>query len=259
MIKYEILEDKKIEYERTTLYRVKALKDFANVKKGDLGGYVENYNNLSQEDNCWIYDNAKVYGNARVYDNAKIYDNAKVHGNSKVYDYAKVFDNAEVYGSAKVFGYAKVFDNAEIFGNAEISGHAKVFDYAEVYNYAKVYDNARVFNHAEVYDDAKIYDNARVFDYAMVFGNVEIYNDNTIIGKVCCNFENIIEIQNPKGRFVTGILKDDEIYYSVGCQINITEKEFRYRIENTNRGIEYNPHRLEYYKIIDMIKLYFGK
>ena len=223
MIKYEILEDKKIEYNGKFLCKIKALKDFANVKKGDLGGYVENYNNLSQEDNCWIYDNAKV------------------------------FDNAEVYGDAKVFGYAKVFDNAEIFGNAEISGHAKVFDYAEVYDYAKIYDNAMV------YEYAKVFENARVYGSAMVFGNVEIYNDNTIIGKVCCNFDKIFEIQNPKGRLVTGILKDDEIYYSVGCQINITEEEFRYRIENTNRGIEYNPHRLEYYKIIDMIKLYFGK
>ena len=217
MIKYEILEDKIIEYNGKILCKIKALKDFANVKKGDLGGYVENYNNLSQEDNCWIYDNAKVYDDARVFGNAK------------------VFDNAEVYGSAKVFGYAKVFDNAEIFGNAEIYGHAKVYEYAMVF------------------------ENARVFDYAMVFGNVEIYNDNTIIGKVCCNFDKIFEIQNPKGRLVTGILKDDEIYYSVGCQINITEEEFRYRIENTNRGIEYNPHRVEYYKIIDMIKLYFGK
>ena len=93
---------------------------------------------------------------------------------------------------------------------------------------------------------------------AEVFGTAKI-DDNTIIGKVCCEFDKIFEIQNQKGRLVTGILKDNKIYYSVGCQTNIKEKEFRWRIENTNGGIEYNPHRLEYYKIIDMIKLYFGK
>ena len=222
MIKYEILEDKKIEYKGKTLYRIRALKDFDDVKKGDLGGYIENHNNLSQKGNCWIYDDAKVYddarvfGNARVYEDAEVYENAEVFKNAKVYENAGVYENAMVFENAKVYGYAKVHENAKVFGNAEVYGYAEVFGYTMVSN-------------------------------------------NTIIGKVCCNFDKIFEIQNPKGRLVTGILKDDEIYYSVGCQINITEEEFRYRIENTNRGIEYNPHRLEYYKIIDMIKLYFGK
>ena len=70
MEKYEIVKDMAIEYEGKTLYRVKALKDFTNVKKGDLGGYIENYNNLPQEGNCWIYDNAKVFGNSKIYDDA---------------------------------------------------------------------------------------------------------------------------------------------------------------------------------------------
>ena len=41
-----------------TLYRIKTLKDFGDVKKGDLGGWVEKEENLSQEDNCWVYDDA---------------------------------------------------------------------------------------------------------------------------------------------------------------------------------------------------------
>ena len=32
-----------------TLYRIKALKDFADVKAGDLGGYIEDYRNLSHD------------------------------------------------------------------------------------------------------------------------------------------------------------------------------------------------------------------
>ena len=43
-----------------TLCRIKALKDFGDVKAGDLGGYIEDYKNLSHDGNCWIYDNAKV-------------------------------------------------------------------------------------------------------------------------------------------------------------------------------------------------------
>ena len=115
-----------------------------------------------------------------------------------------------------------------------------------------------VFENAEVYDYAEVYGDAKVFGYAEVYGTAKI-DDNTIIGKVNCEFDKIFEIQNSKGRLVTAILKDNEIYYSVGCQTNITEEKFRYRIENDNGGLENNPHRIEYYKIIDMIKLYFGK
>ena len=46
-----------------TLYRIKALRDFANVKAGDLGGFIENEENLSHEGNCWVYGNARVSSN----------------------------------------------------------------------------------------------------------------------------------------------------------------------------------------------------
>ena len=61
-----------------TLCRIKALKDFADVKAGDLGGYIEDYRNLSHDGNCWIYDNAKVMGSATVKGDAKIKNEAIV-------------------------------------------------------------------------------------------------------------------------------------------------------------------------------------
>ena len=112
MKKYE-LTDETIEVYGTALHRIKALKDFGNVKKGELGGYVESEHNLSQEGNCW------VCGNAEVYDNAEVYGNAKVCGNALVYGNAKVCGNAEVYSNALVCGNAKVCGNAEVCGNAD--------------------------------------------------------------------------------------------------------------------------------------------
>lgn len=53
-------------YRGRTLYRIQALMSFNDVTVGDLGGWVESYDNLSQFDNCWVYDNAQVYGNAKV-------------------------------------------------------------------------------------------------------------------------------------------------------------------------------------------------
>jgi len=70
-----------IEYKGKKLYQIEALKHFEVVKAGNMGGYIESEDNLSQEGNCWIYDNALVYGKAKIYDDAKIYDNAEVCGN----------------------------------------------------------------------------------------------------------------------------------------------------------------------------------
>lgn len=70
------------------LYRIIACKTFEDVHEGELGGWIESYDNLSQDGNAWVSDNAKVFGNARVSDNAKVYDDAWVSG------YAWVYDNA---------------------------------------------------------------------------------------------------------------------------------------------------------------------
>ncbi|MCZ2159197.1 hypothetical protein NPX99_08060, partial [Bartonella sp. 220] len=43
-----------------TLYRIKALRNFSDVKAGQLGGFIENENNLSHNGNCWVYGDALV-------------------------------------------------------------------------------------------------------------------------------------------------------------------------------------------------------
>ena len=88
-----------IEWKGRKLFRIKALKSFSDVKAGELGGYIESEENLSQEGNSWIYDDAKVYNNAKIFGNAHVRNNAEVFGNAKVYDDAEVFGNAKVsYG-----------------------------------------------------------------------------------------------------------------------------------------------------------------
>ena len=102
------------------LFRIKALKDFNNVKKGDIGGYIQSENNLSQLDDCWIYDNAVVMGDAVVRDNAKVCHNAQI------YDKVIVMGNAFVLDNAQVCDNAFVLDNAQVCDNARIRGHAVV-------------------------------------------------------------------------------------------------------------------------------------
>ena len=66
-------------------FRIRALKDFGDVKAGDIGGLIEKEENLSHEGNCWIYDQA------RVLDNARVLDSAIVGGNTIVSEHALIF------------------------------------------------------------------------------------------------------------------------------------------------------------------------
>ncbi|MFQ9640590.1 MAG: hypothetical protein ACLRYZ_01975, partial [Coprococcus phoceensis] len=84
----------------TKLFRIKALIEFGNVKAGELGGFVEKEENLSQDGNAWVYDNARVYGDACVCGDARVYGDARVHGNARVCGDACVYDNARVCGDA---------------------------------------------------------------------------------------------------------------------------------------------------------------
>ncbi|WP_375607463.1 MULTISPECIES: hypothetical protein [unclassified Bartonella] len=63
--KYE-LTDEKAEFKGVTLHRIRALRDFGKVKKGDLGGFIEKEKNLGHDGNCWVYDDAKVLERATI-------------------------------------------------------------------------------------------------------------------------------------------------------------------------------------------------
>ena len=83
MKKFKLTTDTKMWFGRK-LFRIQALVDFKDVKKGDLGGYVEKENNLSQDGNAWVYGNARVCGDAWVYGNARVCGDAEVSGDARV-------------------------------------------------------------------------------------------------------------------------------------------------------------------------------
>ncbi len=41
-----------------TLYRIRALRGFGDVKASDLGGFIEKEDNLSHDGICWVYNYA---------------------------------------------------------------------------------------------------------------------------------------------------------------------------------------------------------
>ncbi len=123
--KYE-LTNETLNYSGRKLHRIKALKDFGDVKAGDLGGFVQSKKNLDQSGLCWVADNAMVFGNAEVQDNARLFENAKVYGTAKVFCDASVFGSAQVYGAALVAGTSKVYGNTRVCGDAKVAGNAVV-------------------------------------------------------------------------------------------------------------------------------------
>lgn len=185
MSKYELLITMPFyrEVGKTHLYRIKALKDFADVKKGDIGGFVESEYNLSQSGNCWIYDDAKVYGRARVLDDAKIKDNARVYDNATIFDNCIIKDEAQVYGyssiynSAKVYGHAKVCGSARVVNNAQVFDNSVVLSNAIVCNSATVRENAMVGNHAYISQQSDIYGDAVILGHSSLYGNSKVYGN----------------------------------------------------------------------------------
>lgn len=131
-MKYELTLESKV-VDNITLYRIRALKDFSTIKKGDLGGWVEKEGNLSQEGDCWVYDNAMVYGDARVSGDARVFSNTQVYGNAWVSGDARVYDNAQIYEGARVYGDAWISGNARVYGSAHVCGKASISGTARVY------------------------------------------------------------------------------------------------------------------------------
>ena len=199
MEKYELIKESKTMFAGREIFRIRALKDFGNVKAGDIGGWVCSEDNLSQEGDCWIYDDAKCL------DNAIMYDSAVMYGNAEIRDNAIMFDKAIMWNYAKMSGNAKIFDNATLDKNKILYGSINK-------SYKKIFQH-----HCE-------------------------------------------------RRLLTAILtEENEILYSIGCQIGITKEKFIDRIYNDSgvmgkglmgKGLEEYPHRQEYLKIIDMAENY---
>lgn len=81
MKKYELTAEF-IEKWGKKLFRIKALISFGSVEAGELGGYVEKEDNLAQNGNAWVCDDAEVCGNAWVYGDARVCGNAEVYGDA---------------------------------------------------------------------------------------------------------------------------------------------------------------------------------
>ena len=145
-----------------TLHRIKAVRSFGDVCKGELGGWVESEENLSHEGNCWVYEEARVLDTAFVSDDARILHNAIAIDNSLLIGETNVCNNSLISENA-------IVKDASVGGYAIIGGHATLC------------------GNTHVHDDAIIDGNACISGNADIGGNAFINNDDDH-----CGFDNII-------------------------------------------------------------------
>lgn len=134
--KYELTDETIVIGGSYILHRIRALRSFGGVIKGELGGFIESKANLSHSGTCWVADEATVLQSARVMHNAQIMERARVSGRARISGHAVVARNAWVDCDARVEGNAKVSGNAKVFGNAIVKAQASVCGHAEIRDYA---------------------------------------------------------------------------------------------------------------------------
>ena len=114
-----------------TLRQIVALIDFADVKAGSEGGWVDEECALSQQGECWIYDvNSVVFAGARIRDDARltgfcvvsheatIGGRACIHA-SQISHHAQISDNVTVMQS-QVRGYCRLADEARLLPHCQV-------------------------------------------------------------------------------------------------------------------------------------------
>ena len=109
-MKYEFTGEEK-SFFGITLKRIRAIRDIKKygVKVGDVGGWIEKEENLSQSGDAWVYGNARVYGDALVYGDARVCGNARVFGNAQVRGDVLVYGDAWVGSPLYIQGRAYSF------------------------------------------------------------------------------------------------------------------------------------------------------
>lgn len=86
------------------VYRIEALKNFSDVKKGDKGGYVQSLTSIGQSGKAWVYDDAIVSGTATVTGDATVKGNSHIHSMVKLRKNASIIDQ-EIINKRKYILY----------------------------------------------------------------------------------------------------------------------------------------------------------
>lgn len=106
--------------------RIVALRNFGDIREGDVGGFIDTEFNLSHNGSCWVADDAWAGNGASVRQCARVGGNARVGGSALVTGVAQIGGNARVSGTVTICGIATVCDGARVDGCAAVGESAYV-------------------------------------------------------------------------------------------------------------------------------------
>ena len=185
MLKYELLDSDTVDIDGITLYRIKALRDFSDVKRGDLGGYVANMGCLSHQGDCWVYDksNKVVCG--------CISENAIVNGfNCKV-------DNI-IDGDINISGNARIVYRVDLYGKVNITGNSLITSIA-LTGINNIEDEDCILD--GIYGSIDIRDNVKIIGSNFKpKGKIVLSGDAYIINAVVSNIKKDFKAYNIGGK-----------------------------------------------------------
>lgn len=188
-------------HDNQKVFRIQALADFNDVKKGELGGYVASEENLTNnlDDHSWVYDDSVVQGDGRVEKNSFVDGQSVVKGsritNGSSISHGSVIEHSRIDGSSiqnsQTF-YANVLDsdvshevevrNARVEGS-ELGNGAKV-SHSTMINSSLVNDAAiaKGAHLTNVHLDDEIIDRQKVVDYSTSRKLDLLLSDEDLVG-----------------------------------------------------------------------------
>lgn len=195
-----------------TVKRIVSLEDFADVKAGDIGGWIQSETNLSQVGHCWVYDESVVGEDARVTNNASVRGMSYIGGVSVVRDDASVDGNCSVSGSSVIEQNASVSSNAVVV-NSSVREECKVTENASVYD-SLIEERAKIMGSAQV-SGTEVRGCARVMakctmtpiQFSGTIKDVTIADDEMCCGCVSMKFSDWVTLAaSPKEDFVASLM-----------------------------------------------------
>lgn len=133
--KFEFTGETKTFGERT-MHQIRAIRDFSDIKSGDIGGWIENEENLSQDGNAWVCDNARVCGNARVCDKHHLLLTPRIGSRNDVTTFCKGKGNKILVKCGCFYGDIDKFEQKVAITHGD-NQHAR--DYKKAIEMAKIW------------------------------------------------------------------------------------------------------------------------
>lgn len=156
MRKYKLIDPEGFDrkYKGIPMKRLIALKNFSDVKKGDLGGLIDESSTLSQDGDCWIYSGSVVIRDSKIDGNAKVRSSSKIESST-------IKENTDVKG---------------VIQYSEICGHTFI-DVNHSYILRSVLDgNIKIIGTSIKIEDSKIIDSVTISSNE--FSRMEIFNSD---------------------------------------------------------------------------------